>query len=149
MTNKDHQIDRLRADNGRLAQELQETRKAKLPQLADAPDTTKARAYIAELQQQVGALERLVADLRAISRPDSIEQWNSMAAEVTKANADRDAWKQIAVGTIGHVHTAVAKARAEAIQQRQRADRLREALSVALKAEVVAAAGAVFYVPRS
>ena len=44
-----------------------------------------------------------------------------MAAEVTKANTDRDAWKQIAVGTIGHVHTAVAKARAEARHAEMRA----------------------------
>jgi hypothetical protein len=109
MTSKDHTI-------ARLLKELQELRKVKTVNVANAiPDASaEARAYVRELTTKLDAAEKQIADLRVVCRPDSLKQWNALAAEVAKANTDRDAWKQIAVGTIGHVHTAVAKARAEA-----------------------------------
>ena len=113
MTNKDKIIAKLRVDNGKLVKELVAAREASTPEFADAPDTEKARAYIADLQKQVGALEKRVADLTAICRPDSLEQWDNMAADVAKAHADRDAWKQVAEAGIAHIHIAVGRARSE------------------------------------
>ena len=113
MTNKDYQIAKLRADNGKLVAELAELRKTKVPEITESSGTVAAREYITDLQVQVEGLEKRVTDLTAICRPDSLEQWDNMAADVAKAHADRDAWKQVAEAGIAHIHIAVGRARSE------------------------------------